>query len=238
MCDLFAMSCNDEDRATRSLPIFSEYAGSNPDGWGVGWFKGNKAEVRRAPCRADLDERFYDSIDEARSRNLIAHIRYATQGELDECNCHPFIRHYNGRDWMMAHNGWVTGAGGHPGAEGDTDSETIFHEIMDKVSEYQNSGTLRGKYQALKKAIINVFDSHHGTINLNLLISDGNMLYAFNHYGRKPMYMLRRSKSYGGAILISTKQLTDYENWEVIPKDRLLCINNGEIEILSSPLVF
>jgi predicted glutamine amidotransferase len=52
------------------------------------------------------------------------------------------------------------------------------------------------------------------------------------------MYMLRRSKSYGGAILISTKQLTDYENWEVIPKDRLLCINNGEIEILSSPLVF
>ena len=72
--------------------------------------------------------------------------------------------------------------GGHPGAEGDTDSETIFHEIMDKVSEYQNSGTFRGKYQAVKKAIKNVFDSHHGTINLNLLISDGNMLYAFNHY--------------------------------------------------------
>jgi hypothetical protein len=49
--------------------------------------------------------------------------------------------------------------------------------------------------------------------------------------------MLRRSKIYGGAILISTKKLTE-ENWEVIPKDRLLCINNGEIEILSSPLVF
>jgi glutamine amidotransferase len=237
MCDLFAMSCNDEDRATRSLPIFSEYAGSNPDGWGVGWFEGNKAEVRRAPCRADWDEKFYDSIDEARSHNLIAHIRFATQGEPNECNCHPFTRHYNGRDWMMAHNGWVTGAGGHPGAEGDTDSETIFHEIMDKVNEYQNSGTFRGKYQALKKAIKNVFDSHHDTINLNLLISDGNMLYAFNHYSRKPMYMLRRSKSYGGAILISTKKLTE-ENWEVIPKDRLLCINNGEIEILSSPLVF
>ena len=137
----------------------------------------------------------------------------------------------------MAHNGWVTGAGGHPDAEGDTDSETIFHEIMDKVGEYQNTGTFRGKYQALKKGIKNVFESHHGTINLNLLISDGNMLYAFNHYSRKPMYMLRRSKSYGGAILISTKQLTD-ENWEVIPKNRLLCINNGEIEILSSPLVF
>ena len=61
-------------------------------------------------------------------------------------------------------------------------TKTIFHEIMDKVSEYQNTGTFRGKYQALKKGIKNVFDSHHGTINLNLLISDGNMLYAFNHY--------------------------------------------------------
>ena len=119
-------------------------------------------------------------------------------------------------------------------AEGDTDSESIFHEIMDKVSEYQDSGTFRGKYMALKKAIENVFNSHHGTINLNLLISDGNMLYAFNHYSAKPMYMLRRSKAYGGAILISTKKLTD-ENWEVIPKDRLLSINNGEIEMLSSP---
>ena len=87
---------------------------------------------------------------------------------------------------------------------------------------------------ALKKAIENVFNSHHGTINLNLLISDGNMLYAFNHYSAKPMYMLRRSKAYGDAILISTKELTD-ENWEVIPKDRLLSINNGEIEMLSSP---
>jgi predicted glutamine amidotransferase len=234
MCDLFAMSCNDEDRATRSLPIFSEYANRNPDGWGIGWFEGNSAVVHRAACRADWDDAFFDSIDEARSRNLIAHIRYATQGEPNDCNCHPFTRHHNGRDWMLAHNGWVTGAGGHPMAEGETDSETIFHEIMDKVSEYQDSGTFRGKYTALKKAIENVFDLYDGTINLNLLISDGNMMYAFNHYSSKPMYMLRRSKAYGDAILISTKELTD-ENWEVIPRDRLLAINNGEIEMLSSP---
>ena len=65
MCDLFAMSCNDEDRATRSLPIFSEYASRNPDGWGIGWFEGNNAVVHRAACRADWDDAFFDSIDEA-----------------------------------------------------------------------------------------------------------------------------------------------------------------------------
>ncbi len=107
---------------------------------------------------------------------------------------------------------------------------------MDNVYEYQNSGSIRGKYPALKKAIKRVFQSHHGTVNLNLLISDGNMLYAFHHYDGKPMYMLRRTKQYGGAILISTRELTD-EEWEEIPSDRLLAINKGEIEVFSDLLI-
>ena len=236
MCDLFGLSCNESDRATRSLPLFSEYARSNRDGWGIGWFEGNTAIVHRAACRADLDDAFYESVDNARSHNIIAHIRYATQGENRECNCHPFTRHHNGRDWLLAHNGWVTGAGDHPDAEGDTDSESIFHEIMDNVIEYQNSGSIRGKYPALKRAIKRVFQSYHGTVNLNLLISDGNMLYAFHHYDGKPMYMLRRSKEYGGAILISTRKLTE-EEWEEIPSDRLLAINKGEIEVFSDLII-
>lgn len=233
MCDLFGLSCNEIDRATHSLPIFSEFARGNRDGWGVGWFEGNTAIVHRAACRADLDEKFFDSVDRARSHNIIAHIRYATQGDNWECNCHPFTRHHDGRDWLMAHNGWVTGAGGHPAAEGETDSESIFHEIMDNVAEYQNSGTIRGRHPALKKAIEHVFRSYHGTVNLNLLISDGSMLYAFHHYDAKPMYMLSRSKVYGGAILISTRKLTE-ENWVELPSDRLLAINKGQVEMLSS----
>jgi predicted glutamine amidotransferase len=236
MCDLFGLSCNESDRATRSLPIFSEHASRNRDGWGIGWFEGNTAIVHRAPCRADLDDDFYESVDNARSHNIIAHVRYATQGENRSCNCHPFTRRYFGRDWMMAHNGEVAGAGGHPGAEGGTDSESIFHEIMDYMNEYQNSGTFRGRYPALKKAIKRIFHSYHGTVNLNLLISDGNMLYAFHHHNRKPMYMLKRTKEYGGAILISTQELSD-EDWKEIPSDKLLVINRGEIEVISDRLI-
>ena len=56
MCDLFAMSCNDEDRATRSLPIFSEYASRNPDGWGIGWFEGNNAALGvKTLAESDVD---------------------------------------------------------------------------------------------------------------------------------------------------------------------------------------
>ena len=135
----------------------------------------------------------------------------------------------------MAHNGWVAGAGGHPDAEGDTDSESIFQEIMDTVERYQHSGRIRGRFPALKKAINQIFSTYSGTIKLNLLISDGNMLYVFHHYPEKPIFMLRRSKIYGNATLFSTRKLSD-EEWEEIPPDRLLAINKGEIEIFSNPI--
>tara|TARA_B100000945_G_C20424842_1_gene619894 strand:- start:3553 stop:4263 length:711 start_codon:yes stop_codon:yes gene_type:complete len=236
MCDLFGLSCNKEDRATRSLPIFSEYGGSNPHGWGIGWFEKNKAIVHRAPRRADLDEHFFETIDKASSKNLISHVRWATHGEKCECNCHPFKRNQNGRDWLFAHNGWVDGAENHPLAEGDTDSESIFNEIIDNLIEYQNSDKIKGKYPAIKNAIKKIFQQYHGTINLNMFLSDGNMMYIFNHYSSKPIYMLRRSKIYGNAILISTRKLTN-EYWEKIPSDRLLAINNGEIEVISDKLI-
>ena len=54
MCDLFAMSCNSEDRATRSLPRFARYATRNPHGWGLGWYENGEARIEREPCRADL----------------------------------------------------------------------------------------------------------------------------------------------------------------------------------------
>ena len=55
MCDLFGLSCNEEDRATKSLPKFANqfgtYSSGNNDGWGIAYFdktKSNKGIVERA----------------------------------------------------------------------------------------------------------------------------------------------------------------------------------------------
>lgn len=235
MCDLFAMSCNDEDRATRSLPNFARYAASNADGWGIGWFEQGRARVARAPVPGDSDPEYWSTIKKARSEILIAHLRSSTGGGICECNCHPFIRKHRGHDWMLAHNGWVSDAEDHPDAEGSTDSEQIFHHIMDRVDEYQQSGRIKGLYPALKAAIKAVFTQHGRHVRLNLLISDGRTLYAFHHYPNKPIYMLRRPKGSGEAVLFSTQRLSD-EGWESIPKDRLLSISGGQIQVLSSEI--
>lgn len=40
-----------------------------------------------------------------KSLNVIAHIRKATQGEVNIENTHPFIREIWGQNWVFAHNG-------------------------------------------------------------------------------------------------------------------------------------
>ena len=244
MCELFSLSCNQEDRATRSLPIFSElYSERNPDGWGIGWFEGNTVHVKGAPGRADADSMYVKAMESARSNTIIAHVRYATgDTECSERNCHPFKHVHRDRGWLFAHNGFLLNEFEiHPNAQGETDSETIFHEIIDKVSEYQENGIFKGQYPAIKSGIKHILDKYGDQIRLNLMISDGRTLYIFHHYqwnnGRdKPIFMLRRQKRYGSAILLSTRCLTE-ENWEPIPKDRLLAISGGEILVMSDPLI-
>src|SRR3569623_1812515 len=40
-----------------------------------------------------------------KSKNVIAHIRKATQGRIALENCHPFVRELWGRYWVFAHKG-------------------------------------------------------------------------------------------------------------------------------------
>jgi predicted glutamine amidotransferase len=121
-------------------------------------------------------------------------------------------------------------------SEGSTDSEQIFNHIMDEIECYQSRGEIRGTIPALKHAIATVFERYGDDINLNLLISDGSMMYVFHHYPAKPMYLIRRSKSYGGATLVSTKELTG-EHWVQLEADRLLVLDRGEVLQYNHPLI-
>jgi glutamine amidotransferase len=252
MCDLFGLSCNEEDRATKSLPIFQKKFGThetNPHGWGIAYFDNNGVIVKKASDGSEFaaaeNKEFRKTVDKARSKNIIAHLRHKS-GETDVCelNCHPFEYHYHGRDWIFAHNGFVSNDfDRHPDAKGTTDSETIFQKMMGYVDEHMRSGSIRGLYPAMKKAVRQILDDFPG-IKLNFLMSDGNMYYVFSHYYRqppcnarrpKPMYIQRNSKGYGNAILLSTQNFGD-GNWEKIPEDTLLVLNCGEVIVRSDPI--
>ena len=136
MCRLFGMSGGDRRvRATFWLleapDSLARQSRREPDGTGVGWFGDDgRPQVSKQPLPAYADQAFAREARELESTTFIAHIRYATTGEVDVRNTHPFEQ----RGRLFAHNGVVHDLErlehelGDERAlvRGDTDSERLF----------------------------------------------------------------------------------------------------------------
>lgn len=86
--------------------IPSEYlhnaAETNPDGAGIAYADGDKVHI---------DKGFFDGADtliemlkSLKDKPAIVHLRYSTQGSVDDTNCHPF----KVGEWAFAHNGVIS----------------------------------------------------------------------------------------------------------------------------------
>jgi predicted glutamine amidotransferase len=109
MCQLLAMNCNVPTDICFSFAGFQARGGAtdvHADGWGIAFFEGRGTRVFLDPqpsCVSPVAAlvRSYP----IHSKNVIAHIRKATQGEVALENTHPFMRELWGRYWIFAHNG-------------------------------------------------------------------------------------------------------------------------------------
>ncbi|MGO9315552.1 MAG: class II glutamine amidotransferase, partial [Syntrophobacteraceae bacterium] len=95
MCDLFALSAATNYSAPKALPIFAAKAARNMDGWGIGFFRKNRAYVEKSATHAYQEGRFHDGFQRlarvVASKFIIAHVRLRTSGPIDECHAHPFV---------------------------------------------------------------------------------------------------------------------------------------------------
>jgi glutamine amidotransferase len=163
------------------------------DGWGIAFFEG--AGVRHfvdhqaavASPVAELIKRY-----PIKSKNVIAHIRKATQGHVALENCHPFVRELWGRYWVFAHNGDLQQF--HPDLSGpfrpvgSTDSEHAFCFILQELRARFGDvapplAGLRGALAELVRGI-----AAHGAFNL--MLSDGSALFA--HCSTRLCYVVRQ----------------------------------------------
>ena len=153
MCQLLGMNCNAPTDVTFSFRGFAQRGGhtdDHSDGWGIAFFEGDSAVdgaghgkglrhfVDHLPaCESPVAEliRRYP----IKSRNVISHIRKATQGPVALENCHPFVRELWGRYWVFAHNGNLTDFAprlhGCFRPVGTTDSERAFCWIMQELAK-------------------------------------------------------------------------------------------------------
>ena len=126
-----------------------------------------------------------------KSRNIISHVRKATQGVVTLENSHPFVRERWGRYWVFAHNGdlkeFAPRMHGSFRPVGSTDSELAFCWIMQELAKsHAGLPSVEELTFTIKELVGSI--ASHGTFNF--LLSNGEALWA--HASTKLQYLVRQ----------------------------------------------
>ncbi len=205
MCQLLGMNCNTPTDVTFSFRGFAQRGGQtdhHADGWGIAFFEGNSVAeagsddkglrhfVDHEPaCSSPVAELI--SRYPIKSRNVISHIRKATQGRVALENCHPFVRELWGRYWVFAHNGdlkdFTPRLHGSFKPVGNTDSERAFCWIMQELAK-SHAGVPSVQELSITLRELAAKIASHGTFNF--LLSNGQALWA--HASTSLFYVERK----------------------------------------------
>jgi len=247
MCQLLGMNGNTPTDIVFSFSGFATRACEHADGFGIAFFEGPGVRlfVDHQPASAspvaELVKRY-----PIQSRNVMAHIRKATQGRVALENCHPFVRELWGRYWVFAHNGNLVDyapklhAGFHP--VGDTDSERAFCWLMQELAKsHASMPDLAELTLTLKELVPQV--AAHGTFNF--MLSQGDALWA--HCSTRLHYLVRQhpfgearlqdqdvlvnfadvTQSGDRVAVIATEPLTINEQWVPMAPGQLVTFLGG-----------
>ncbi|MDB5842049.1 MAG: Glutamine amidotransferase [Herminiimonas sp.] len=196
MCQLLGMNCNVPTDIVFSFTGFATRGGrtdTHNDGWGIAFFEG--AGVRHfVDYQAAVESPIAELIRRCpiKSKNVIAHIRKATQGRIALENCHPFVRELWGRYWVFAHNGDLKNFSplldGPYRPVGTTDSELAFCYLLQQLRK--RFGDILPSLADLTVALRELTNEigSHGVFNI--MLSDGSALFA--HCATNLHYIVRQ----------------------------------------------
>ena len=225
MCQLLGMNCNVPTDVMFSFAGFAERGGRTDhhgDGWGIAFFedKGLRHFVdHQSACASPVAEliRQYP----IKSRNVISHIRKATQGAVTLENCHPFVRELWGRYWVFAHNGdlkdYAPRLHGSFRPVGHTDSERAFCWLMQELAKsHATVPSVAELTLTLQELVPQI--ARHGTFNF--LLSNGEALWA--HASTHLCYVVRQHP-FGSATLRDEDLSVNFAE-QAAPGDRVAVV--------------
>jgi predicted glutamine amidotransferase len=225
MCQLLGMNCNVPTDVMFSFAGFAERGGRTDhhgDGWGIAFFedKGLRHFVdHQSAAESPVAEliRHYP----IKSRNVISHIRKATQGEVTLENCHPFVRELWGRYWVFAHNGdlkdYAPRLHGSFRPVGHTDSERAFCWLLQELAKSHASvPSIPELTLTLRELVPQI--AKHGTFNF--LLSNGEALWA---HASTNLYHVVRQHPFGSATLRDEDLSVNFAE-QAAPGDRVAVV--------------
>ncbi|WP_137938315.1 class II glutamine amidotransferase [Chitinivorax sp. B] len=252
MCQLLGMNCNVPTDICFSFTGFACRGGrtdEHRDGWGIAFFEDKGCRVFRdylASSESPIAELV--SHYPIKSTNVIAHIRKATQGEINLVNTHPFQRELWGKYWVFAHNGNLERLPELPThyyrSVGTTDSERAFCLLLEQLRHrYDEEPAANVLFETVKEIAGEL--AQHGTFNF--MLSNGEWLFA--HCSTHLHYIIRRApfckahlldedvtvdfaqvtKAHDQVAVIATQPLTDNESWIGMESGELIGFHQGQV---------
>jgi glutamine amidotransferase len=179
MCQLLAMSSSKPAAVDFSFAGFALRGNEHRDGWGIALHTAGGCRLY-TDSLASIDSPLAEQIrnNPIKARNVVAHIRKATQGRISLENSHPFTRELWGQTWSFAHNGDLKLFDPNPSLYspwGDTDSERAFCHLLSGLAlRFDAQPPRHVLYAALETLAGEI--AAHGTFNF--ILSNGELLFA------------------------------------------------------------
>lgn len=228
MCELFGICSKDTCQINEYLKEFFSHSNAHPHGWGLALLEQNEIQLEKEPVQATksnyLKERLSVPIS---AKKAFAHIRYATIGNVEYRNCHPYtMKDMGGRRWTLVHNGtifdysplnrYVTIQ------NGDTDSERILMYFVERINQeemlLQRQMTGEERFHMLDSIIVEMSKGN----KLNLLLYDGELFYVHTNYANSLYELVKENR-----VFFSTVPLGK-EKWRPVPFATFLAYRRGQ----------
>ena len=263
MCRLFGLHAGRAVTATFWLldapDSLVDQSKKNPDGTGLGVFgRDGTPVVRKQPIAAWEDTEFACEAHEMSGTTLLAHVRYASTGDLDVRNTHPFLQD----DRLFAHNGVVAGLDVLDArlAElsvanlvvGQTDSERVFALI---------TGAVRPRGGDVERGIVDAMTWLAANVPIyaaNILLATATDVWALRYLETHALFMLDRHYSSTAfemqtnriharsphlddqpSVVFASEPMDDDESWRPLEAGVLVHVDAGlsitEREVLPDP---
>lgn len=212
-CQLLGMNCATPTDFKFSFRGFRRRGGDtdiHSDGWGIAFYQdyGLRQFHDVEPASSSLLADFVGNLS-IRTLNMMGHLRYATVGNVNMANVHPFAREMWGIEFCFAHNGEVPMFRTHPNRQltslqstsssnyqhvayynpvGTTDSEATFCAILNALrQEFDKLPSLPALYEAIQKLCDEIVQEEPDLTILNFMMTCGpHALLVYSWAGSRP----------------------------------------------------
>ena len=229
MCEIFGFSSRNDFTANNFLKEFFSHSKKHPHGWGLACIYRENALIEKESVKASdsnyLKERLSQPIS---AKIMLAHIRYATIGNVEYKNCHPFsVRDNTGRQWTLIHNGTIFDyqplSRYIPQQTGDTDSERVLLYLIDRLNDKQKQKCKKLTFEERISLFNEIICEMSKGNKLNLLFSDGKYLYSHTNCRGTLYYLGKDNITFFATVPLSN------DEWQPLPFTILLAYHRGRL---------